>query len=31
MPYKDWQASHQKQGSREQLTAFEQVRPKDHK
>jgi hypothetical protein len=30
MPYKEWQARHQKQASPEQKAAFEKARPKDH-
>jgi len=30
MPYKEWQARHQKEASAEKLAAFEQNRPKDH-
>ena len=30
MPYKEWQARHQKQASPEQKAAFEKAKPKDH-
>jgi len=30
MPYKDWQARHQKEAGAEKLAQFEKTRPKDH-
>jgi uncharacterized protein len=30
MPYKTWQANHQRQATAEQLAAFDAARPKDH-
>jgi len=30
MPYKDWQAKHQKEASADKLAAFDKNRPNDH-
>ncbi|MFZ4806687.1 MAG: DUF1244 domain-containing protein [Hyphomicrobiaceae bacterium] len=30
MPYKDWQAQHQREASADKLATFEKARPRDH-